>query len=326
MKIVAESQALKDILAQIDRIASTIKIVRSGPGEANIGQWQRNHLLISGETGVGKEIFGLYLAEEIIGPGFSEDDHVVIENCATLNNELADSLLFGHEAGAFTGAVKRSRGLIEAANGKILILDEIDKLSPSLQAKLLRFLETGKYKRLGGCDSILRSKCVVIAMGVNVSNIMQDLYYRFTHRIDIPPLRERVEDIVPLFEQFVDHRGEFQVGTDIAILLKQYPWPGNVRELRNICDRLSVRDQMNRKAVLQLLSEQKRGRSVNESPFDGMTLDEIERQALVSALRKFRFVQQDAAAALGISPRAMSYKVRQFKIVKEIGGVSVSTQ
>lgn len=314
MTIIAESQKLKDIIAQIDRIASILYTDRCSSSDTCVSQWQRGHVLISGETGVGKEVFGMYLAKQIVGPSFSEDTDVVIENCATLNNEIADSLLFGHEAGAFTGAVKQSRGLIETANGRILILDEIDKLSPPLQAKLLRFLETSKFKRLGGCSNILQSRCVVIAMGVNISLMAKDLYYRFAHRINIPPLRERREDIIPLFKQYLRRQDSVKVGKDIASILEAHSWPGNVREIRNLCDRLSIYDTVDAGTVFRLIDRPEDGNEIKESTLEGKTLEEIEKLAIVSALRKYSFIQQDAASALGITPRVMTYKLRQHGI------------
>ena len=227
--IIFKSDEMKKVLETIKKIA---------PSTMNI--------LISGESGTGKEL----AARAIHRLSKSSSDPFVPVNCGALPESLFESELFGHERGAFTGAVKTKPGLLEFANNGTFFLDEIGELSRSLQVKLLRMLEDKKIRRVGGRDEININVRIISASNRNLEQAVEeksfreDLFYRLsTIQIEIPPLRKRVEDIIPLAYHFLQDicRREDVAKREFSIeaeeLLKEYSWPGNVRELQNIIGR-----------------------------------------------------------------------------------------
>ncbi len=206
-------------------------------------------VLITGETGTGKEL----VASEIHGESHRGEQEMVTVNCAAIPRELVESEMFGHEKGAFTGAVQRKIGCAERANNSSLFLDEIGELDVVLQAKLLRFLQDGTFTRVGQASSI-RSDARIIsatnrdpAAAVAEGLLRQDLLYRINVvRIDVPPLRERRGDIPLLAESFLreatedNHKSYAHFSDEIMHLLMNYTWPGNVRELKNVVTRMVV--------------------------------------------------------------------------------------
>ena len=197
-------------------------------------------VLITGETGVGKET----VASLIHGKSKRGSEPFIAFNCADLNPQLLESRLFGHEAGAFTGAEKRRRGAFELADGGTLFLDEVGELSPGAQVGLLRVLQEGRFFRLGGEEEIETNVRVIAATNRDLDELMReflfrdDLYYRLsTVVIDVPPLRDRPEDIQPIAESFLRRQGWPDLTDDQVEQLTAYPWPGNVRELQNMLER-----------------------------------------------------------------------------------------
>lgn len=203
-------------------------------------------ILISGETGTGKEV----LAQAIHRMGSRADKPFMAINCAAVQDTMLESELFGHEAGAFTGAQKRKKGLMEVADGGILFLDEISSMSPDMQAKLLRALEERSFRRVGGVNSIQVNVQILAASNHNIPKLIkkgafrEDLYYRLkVLNLEISPLRERVKDIPALVGHFIK-LNNLQMGLNVEgitpaamELLKTHHWPGNIRELRNVIER-----------------------------------------------------------------------------------------
>jgi len=243
-KILGSSPALQEMLR-----AAGVLAVTSAP------------LVLSGETGTGKESLGGYIHHRSGRRG------LVPVNCATLTQTLLEAELYGHERGTFTGAERRKKGLVEVADGGTLFLDEIGELPLAFQPKFLRFLEEGKIRRVGGTSEIPVDVRVIVAthrdlwQRVLEGQFRQDLYYRLMQgRIVVPPLRDRGRDILLLARHFLKratHRCKhLSLGAEEPLMA--YPWPGNIRELRNLMFQASVRARgrtVSRTVVESLLAE-----------------------------------------------------------------------
>jgi len=199
-------------------------------------------VLIKGETGVGKEVLARYIHKL----SHRRDKPFIVVDCSAIPEELFESELFGYEKGAFTGATKRKPGLVEVANKGTLFLDEIGDMPLSAQSKLLRFVETKKFRRVGGIKDYRVDVRIVCATNKDLRELIakgkfrEDLYYRInTVELEIPPLRERKEDIPLLVEFFLKRLGK-KIGKKAMRELMEYPWRGNVRELKNTLERASL--------------------------------------------------------------------------------------
>ncbi|MFV1949512.1 MAG: sigma-54-dependent transcriptional regulator [Anaerolineales bacterium] len=233
----------------LDSIVINSKVMKDVFTEAQRAAKHSTSILISGETGTGKEV----LARAIHRMGPRADKPFIDINCAAVQNTMLESELFGYEAGAFTGAQKRKRGLIEVADEGILFLDEISTMSPDMQAKILRALEERSFRRVGSTTSIQVDVQVLAASNRNLPELMEkgefreDLFYRLkVINIDIPPLRDHPEDIPGLAGHFIKKNNP-KMGLNIENmtpgaldLLKKYSWPGNIRELRNVIERAMI--------------------------------------------------------------------------------------
>lgn len=229
--IIGRSKSIQSLLKLIDKTAQSNSTV-----------------LVQGESGSGKEL----AAQEIHRRSPRKDGPYIVVDCSTLQENLLENELFGHERGAFTDAGKEKQGLFELADGGTIFLDEIGEMGKGLQAKILRVLETGEFRRLGGMRSIKSDLRVVAATNrnleaeVNKGNFRQDLFYRLnTLMVRVPPLRERTEDIAELARHFLsklDVTGARKKSLSEGALQKllQYPWPGNVRELANVIERAVI--------------------------------------------------------------------------------------
>jgi len=206
-------------------------------------------LLLIGESGTGKQV----LAEHVHRWSPRAQGPFVYINCVAISDELIESTLFGHEKGAFTGAVARKPGRLEAATGGTAFLDEVGDISPRLQTKLLHFLEAGEFERVGGTQ-VIRVDCRILGAtnrdlpaAVKAGRFREDLFYRLNVvSLRIPPLRERREDIVPLAESFLERfagetrRGALRFAPETLETMERYAWPGNVRQLKNAVERMVV--------------------------------------------------------------------------------------
>jgi two-component system response regulator AtoC len=233
----------------LDSIVINSEIMREVFTEAQRAAKRSTSILISGETGTGKEV----LARAIHRMGPRSDKPFIDINCAAVQNTMLESELFGYEAGAFTGAQKRKRGLMEVADEGILFLDEISSMSADMQAKILRALEERSFRRVGSTTSIQIDVQILAASNKNLPELIEkghfreDLYYRLkVINIGIPPLREHPEDIPGLAGHFIKTNNpkmglNIENMTPAALeLLKEYEWPGNIRELRNVIERAMI--------------------------------------------------------------------------------------
>ncbi len=305
--IIGESGRMQEVLALVKQVA---------PSDATV--------LIRGESGTGKELIARAIhfnSPRAAGP-------LVTLNCAALPEQLLESELFGHERGAFTGAVAQRKGRFELADGGSIFLDEIGDLSPTLQVKLLRVLQERQFERLGGTRTLTVNVRILAATHRDLERAMregafrEDLYYRLNVvSIQIPPLRERREDIPPLLDHFLRKFAEKNrrpvTGLTAAArdALLRYEYPGNVRELENIVERAVL---LCRGGVIDLedlpmaLRPGKRGATEPAASRLPDLLAGIERQAIRAALERHGGVQTAAAAELGISERVLRYKMKKY--------------
>jgi DNA-binding NtrC family response regulator len=277
-------------------------------------------ILITGESGVGKEV----LADVIHAWSARAGGPMIKVNCAAIPETLLESELFGHERGSFTGAHATRIGRFEEASNGTIFLDEIAEMSQPLQAKLLRVTQDGKFQRIGSNREIQTSARILAASNRNLEDevksgrFREDLFYRLNVvELNIPPLRERREDILPLAGRFIEEfaKGRARFSETVAICLESYPWPGNVRELRNAMERavLLARSEMILPEHLPAKVSAAAGAKPSGEPVDRAGLEEIERNAILQALSQYHFNRTETAKALGISRRALLYKLQRFR-------------
>ena len=310
--IVGESSQMRTVFRMIEKVSRSNVTV-----------------LILGETGVGKEL----VAAALHNNSARADQPFVKMNCAALHENLLESELFGHERGAYTGAEKQRVGRFELANGGTLFLDEIGNMSLTTQAKVLRVLQEREFERLGGSCTIKIDVRIVAATNLSLDDMIsegtfrEDLYYRLNVvSLRVPPLRERKEDIIPLAKQFIDDAAT-DIKKDIrgmdpgaVRLLNRHTWPGNIRELQNTMERavLMCEESYIRQEDLHLFTDaqgagEQHGMNLRLPP-GGIELDQLEKMAIIEALRINNWIQKDAASFLGISSRVMNYKVAKYDI------------
>ncbi|AUG99301.1 nif-specific transcriptional activator NifA [Pectobacteriaceae bacterium CE70] len=308
----------ENMVGKSPAMRQTIDIIRQ------VSKWDTT-VLVRGESGTGKEL----IANAIHYNSPRASAPFVKFNCAALPDNLLESELFGHEKGAFTGAVRQRKGRFELADGGTLFLDEIGESSASFQAKLLRILQEGEMERVGGDETIKVDVRIIAATNrkleeeVRAGNFREDLYYRLNVMpVSLPPLRERQEDIIELahflVRKIATHQGRQLRISDGAIrLLMSYSWPGNVRELENCLERAAVMTEtglIDRDVILfnhhdsaPLLPKSSAPIPTDESWLD-QSLD--ERQRLIAALEKTGWVQAKAARLLGMTPRQVAYRIQ----------------
>jgi transcriptional regulator with PAS, ATPase and Fis domain len=272
-------------------------------------------VLLLGETGTGKEMVAraIHAASARAGAPF------ITVDCSGFAETLFESELFGHERGAFTGALARKTGLVEAAAGGTLFLDEVGDITLGLQVKLLRLLETGAFRRVGGIEPLHADFRLIAATHRDLGGMVReerfrsDLYFRIAaFPVTLPPLRARRSDIALLAESLLDRisQGRHRTLSSEALAnLQGYDFPGNIRELRNILERASLLADGEHIGREHLPGEaQARGRS------PGLTLEDAERRALTEALRTHAGSRRGLAAALGISERTLYRKLRRLNV------------
>jgi|SaaInlStandDraft_1057018.scaffolds.fasta_scaffold02602_12 DNA-binding NtrC family response regulator len=286
-------------------------ILRVAPTPASV--------LILGESGTGKEL----VANALVSHSDRSRKPYIKMNSAALPKDTLESELFGHVKGAFTGAIKDRKGRFELANGGTLFLDEIGDMPMETQVKLLRVIQEGEFERVGGSEIIKVDVRIIAATNRNLPQAVkegefrEDLYYRLNViQIHVPPLRERREDIAQLAEMFLQRYGSKGKKLEAKALeaLTAYEWPGNIRELKNIMERLGIIVARDTIGVSDLPSEVQFPEATVSNDMKVLgTMDEIERQAIFSALRQSRGVKSEAAKALGIGLKTLYRKLDKYQ-------------
>ena len=309
----------------INEVISTVQVVSSS----------RANILITGESGTGKELVAsaIHLASSRRAFPF------IAINCAAIPAELIENELFGHEKGTFTGAVSRETGMVEMADRGTLFLDEIGEMSVAMQIKLLRFLQERVFYRIGGRDQVI-SNCRIIAAtnrdlekAVESGSFREDLFYRLNViQIRMPTLRGRKEDIPLLAQHFLEkysaENKKFIRGIEPQALeaLMQYEWPGNIRELQNIIERgvvlsrldMIVLEDLPKKLQNNFLKSDGEEKPPEDQEFlelSGMPLAELERIAVLKALKSENWNQTRAAKRLGITRRQLRTKMEKYQLL-----------
>lgn len=313
--IIGKSKAMKNVFETIQKVS---------PSSATV--------LIEGESGTGKEL----VAKSIHFNSPRRDNPFIPVNCSALSENLLESELFGHEKGAFTGAVAMKKGRFELSDSGTLFLDEISELSQNLQVKLLRVLQEKTFERVGGVKPISVDIRIIAATNrhlkeeVTQGRFREDLYYRLNVlNIVIPPLRERLEDIRLLVDHFIKkYAAERKTGppitgvdAEVERLLYDYPWPGNVRELENSIERAMILCPGERIKVSDLPREFK-DNVYNTLHFEGIptsatlyeTLEIVEQSMIKRAMKLANNVQSNAASLLGIGKSGLSQKLKKFNL------------
>ncbi|MBN1756494.1 sigma-54-dependent Fis family transcriptional regulator [bacterium] len=306
--IVAESPSMRKVLELVTRIAAT-----------DVG------VLIIGESGTGKDL----IARAVHALSHRQEGSFIPINCAAIPENLLESELFGYEKGAFTGAASRKPGKLELASGGTIFLDEIGDMPPGLQAKLLRFLQDGKFFRLGGCSEIQSDARVIAATNQNLELLIrekrfrEDLYFRLkVITLEIPPLRVRRQDILPLGELFLQkfrakhHKEISGFSVDLRKFMLDYSWPGNVRELENAVERAVV---LARTSLLQFTDFVFSAVSGSDK---AVTLEELESAHIKKILEQVDGHLIEAADLLGIHRNTLRQKIRKYGLDK--GGIKRS--
>ncbi len=335
--IVGKSTKMQQIFSLIDTVA---------PADATI--------LVRGETGTGKEL----IATAIHNTSLRKNGPFIKLNCAAISETLLESELFGHEKGAFTDAREMRKGRFELADGGTLFLDEIGDITPSLQVKLLRILQEQEFERVGGTKTIKTNVRLVAATNRNLEEMVakgefrEDLFYRLNViPINLPPLRERYEDVKLLVEHYLkkfmkEHRKQMHISKPAMELLLDYPWPGNIRELQNTMERL-VLICPDGEVIPEMLSHvlpfnyqklhniapsapepeptpQVTPLHVSEAPsaptasstqpLTKNDMQQMEKEAILQAIIEHRGIQTKAARALGMTARQIGYKIKKYEI------------
>ncbi len=303
-EFVGNAPSVQQLFGLIDKVAKRDSIV-----------------LLTGESGTGKELVANMIHKRSPRAG----GPFIALNCAALSETLLESELFGHEKGAFTGAIKRKPGRFELADGGTLFLDEIGEVSPAMQAKLLRVLELGQFVRVGGTETLHSNARIIAATNRNLKTAIEhgvfreDLYFRLSvFPIAIPPLRERSEDVPHLAEYFLRRHGYRHGALDSACrdLLRSYPFPGNVRELKNIIERAFIL------ADGEPISPDLLGIEPEETSIGigAGGLGEAERRIIVDALNQAGGNKTKAAQSLRITRRRLYSRMKIFRIESEPDG------
>ncbi len=307
-QMIGSSLAMQRVVQLIEKVA---------PTDATV--------LIRGESGTGKEL----VARALHNNSPRREKAMVTINCAALQESLLESELFGHEKGAFTGALTTKRGLIEVAEGGTLFIDEVAEMAPSLQAKLLRVLEDGHYRRVGATTENHANVRIIAATNKPLEEeqkngrFREDLFYRLNvFSIMLPPLRERRSDIPELIDHFLKTRQlgskTMRVTPEAMDALMRYHWPGNVRELANVIERAQI---LAEEATItiddlpEIIAHYGQPPSSQDAPPDHSThLSEVERRHVIDILRRSKGNKVHAAKLLGISRRALYRLLEKYRI------------
>ncbi len=307
--IIGQSEKLKTLLNMIDRVAPTGASV-----------------LILGESGTGKEL----IARRIHALSERADMPFVAVNCGALQESLLESELFGHEKGSFTGAVQLKKGLVEVADKGSLFLDEIGEMAPSLQAKMLRFLQEGEFYRVGGKESLRVDTRIISATNreleteVSQGRFREDLFYRLnTITLRSPPLRDRKDDLRLLISYLAPGTAE-RLTPECDATLKSYRWPGNIRELQNALERIKIMAPEGPIGVEHLPTSLRASGIAGshhrglETPVD-MSLEDLEKHHILRCLTHMDGNKTKAAQSLGITLKTLYNKLHRYGLVRTQG-------
>jgi transcriptional regulator with PAS, ATPase and Fis domain len=324
-EIIGESPQIKQLIATVRKIARSSSITT----------------LIIGESGTGKELF----ARLIHNLSQSASQPFVDINCGAIPETLLESELFGYEKGAFTGANVRKQGLFELANGGTIFLDEIGNITTNFQNKLLKAVETKRFRRISGLEEVLISTRIIAATNIDLAQAVkngkfrEDLYYRLNvYQIRVPPLRERGDDALQLAQHFIEHfnreydREVRGLSPSAVDLIRSYRWPGNIRQLKNAIERAVLVEAEEWIEADHILLDSERDRSKPSSrsepaapplvvsdfrieiPEEGIALEELERNIILSALTKADGNISKAARLLKINRGKLRYRLERLGI------------
>lgn len=316
-KFIGESPAIQDLKRKALKLAET-KVPA---------------ILVTGESGTGKELMAKHIHRVIHGDEKMSDAPFVAINCAAIPDQLMESELFGHMKGSFTDAKEDKRGMFELANNGSLLLDEIGEMKPDLQSKMLRVLEERTVHRIGGKSDIPVDVTVIATTNVDVSESVErgrfrrDLYYRLsTFEFHIPPLKDRIEDIIPIASYFLDlfsnkykKRKVNGFTPEAEAAMTSYGWPGNVRELKNMMERIVVLEgsdivipeNLPRDLAPAARGEEPPDVSDYRLPESGVALEEVEKQLIMQALLRTGDNRVQAARLLSLGYDALRYKIKK---------------
>jgi two-component system response regulator AtoC len=312
-EIIGQSAAMQEVFDTIRQVAPT-----------------RATVLIQGESGTGKEL----VARAIHRLSPRNRGPFVAVHCAALSQNLLESELFGHEKGAFTGAVEQRRGRFELADGGTLFLDEIGEIDPSIQVKILRVLEERRFERVGGQETLEVDVRLVAATNRDLKKMVtdgkfrEDLFYRlYVVVVQLPPLRERASDIPLLIDHFIKQFAQSHakpvdgITSEAVELLSAYSWPGNVRELKNVIERMVVLSKGGKLSARDIPGGIKESGARPQgilAAADDLTLEEAEKRLIIRALRVHDGNVTKAAEQLGISRRTLHRKINQYRLKERI--------
>ncbi len=316
------SSGKKEIITRDETMLGLLKMAKSISGS-------KSSILIQGESGTGKELVARYIHRYSV----RADMPFVAVNCAAIPHDLLESVMFGHEKGAFTGAAQRRLGKFEVANGGTLLLDEISEMDIQLQAKLLRVIQESEVDRVGGQDAVPVDARIIATTNADLKNYIgenkfrSDLYYRLNViPLRIPPLRERKQDIMYLYDYFLEKYSQLNsmpvpvISPEAAERVKRYHWPGNVREMENVIERAVLLSCGNAIQPEHLCLEgeadnyrQPFHEQLNGASMENMTLKEMEKKLIFETLDEVKGNRTRASEILGVSVRTIRNKLSEYK-------------
>lgn len=345
-RLVKQNASLRSVSQPSGGGEDAIPVIHESPlmsavvSQAEAAARSDSTVLLTGESGTGKDVLARFIHSK---SGRSGNPMIMI-NCGALPETLFESEFFGHERGAFTGASSLRRGLLEAADGSSLFLDEIGDMPLLMQVKLLHFLEQGRFRRVGSTRDQNADVRIIAATNRDLSSEVQrqrfraDLYYRLNVvSLQVPPLRERPEDVTRFIDYFLEiyrerfNRPNLDLSTEARRGLQNYSWPGNVRELRNCLERaaaISLSDTIEAAQIPFLNSgqintaAQPTAQAAVATQAAALTLEELEREHILRVLEESDGNRERAAAILGISSRTLYRKLREYESQTNSAGLA----